>query len=95
MTQVNGANVPLNGWRTDSMYSFAEAARLASVSVTTVKNWLFGYTVNGREVPPLFLSSNSEMVSFLQMIEIMVAGQFRNKALGKAYPVQEGSRSLR
>ncbi len=89
MTQVNGANVPLNGWRTDSMYSFAEAARLASVSVTTVKNWLFGYTVNGREVPPLFLSSNSEMVSFLQMIEIMVAGQFRNKALGKPIPFRK------
>ena len=72
----------LNGWRTESMYTFSEAAHLAGVSTTTVKNWLFGYTANGRVVPPLFQSGNVEMVSFLQMIEIMVAGQFRKSALG-------------
>ena len=27
------------------MYSFSEAAHLADVSTTTVKNWLFGYSV--------------------------------------------------
>ena len=86
MSQGTDADKILNGWRTDSMYSFAEAARLASVSVTTVKNWLFGYTVQGREVPPLFSSSNGGMVSFLQMIEIMVAGRFRKSALGKPMP---------
>ena len=72
----------LNGWRTESMYTFSEAAHLAGVSTTTVKNWLFGYTANGRVVPPLFQSGNVEMVSFLQMIEIMVAGRFRKSALG-------------
>lgn len=86
MTQVTTTNMPLNGWRTDSMYSLAEAARLANVSVTTVKNWLFGYTINGREVPPLFSSNTGEMVSFLQMIEIMVAGRFRKNAIGKPIP---------
>ena len=86
MTQVTSANVALNGWRTDSMYSFAEAARLANVSVTTVKNWLFGYTVQGREVPPLFSSGSVGMVSFLQMIEIMVAGRLRKSARRKPMP---------
>ena len=64
------------------MYSFREAANLADVSVSTVKNWLFGYTVGGREVPPVMPSSNTAMVSFLQMIEIMVAGRFRKSAPG-------------
>lgn len=86
MSQLVHANETLNGWRTNSMYSFAEAAHLANVSVSTVRNWLFGYTVNGREVPPLFPSDNNDMVSFLQMIEIMVAGRFRKSAPGKPMP---------
>ena len=68
------------------MYSFSEAARLAGVSVTTVKNWLFGYAIEGREVPPLFPSNNNDMVSFLQLMEIMVAGRFRKNVLGKPVP---------
>ena len=32
-----------NGWRTQPMYSFSEAAHLAHVSVSTVRNWLLGY----------------------------------------------------
>ena len=72
----------LNGWRTESMYTFGEAAHLAGVSTTTVKNWLFGYTVKGRDVPPLLPSKNGAMVSFLQMIEIMVAGRFRKNVSG-------------
>ena len=75
-----------NDWRTTSMYSFGEAAHLANVSATTVKNWLFGYTVRGQEIQPLLPSSNTTMVSFLQMIEIMVAGRFRKNAVGKRLP---------
>jgi len=74
----------LDGWRTGSMYTFGEAGRLAHVSPTTVKNWLFGYTVRGQIVPPLFPSGNGSMVSFLQMIEIMVAAQFRKSRLGRS-----------
>ena len=82
MSTMTHDHQTLNGWRTDSMYTFSEAAHLAGVSTTTVKNWLFGYRVRGRKVPPLFPSGNSEMVSFLQMIEIMVAGRFRKSAFG-------------
>ena len=63
MSQVTNGHESANGWRTQSMYSFSEAAHLADVSTTTVKNWLFGYTVKGREVPPLFPSDNGDMVS--------------------------------
>ena len=87
MSLVTNGHKAVNGWRTESMYSFSEAAHLAEVSVTTVKNWLLGYTVRGREVPPLFSSRNAATVSFLQMIEIMVAGRFRKGALkGRSVP---------
>ena len=86
MSQVTNGHQALDGWRTESMYSFGEAAHLAGVSATTVKNWLFGYTVRGREVPPLLPSGRGPMVSFLQMIEIMVAGRFRKSASGKNVP---------
>ena len=82
MIQATNGHEASNGWRTESMYSYSEAANLANVSTTTVKNWLFGYKVRGRDVPPLFPSSDADMVSFLQMIEIMVAGRFRKSALG-------------
>ena len=65
------------------MYTFREAGRLAHVSTTTVKNWLFGYTVKGRVIPPLFPSNDGDMVSFLQMIEIVVAGKFRKSTHGR------------
>ena len=87
MSHVANGQENLNGWRTESMYSFAEAAHLANVSAATVKNWLFGYTVKGLEVPPLFpASGNGAMVSFLQMIEIMVAGRFRKSGPVKGLP---------
>lgn len=62
------------------MYTFSEAARLAHVSPSTVRNWLFGYTVKGeRDVPPLFGPSEGQgaMVSFIQLVEIEVAGRLR------------------
>ena len=81
--QVSNSHIAFNGWRTGSMYSFRDAARLAGVSTTTVKNWLFGHTVGNRHVKPLFQSDNSTMVSFLQMIEIMIAGRFRKSVSGR------------
>ena len=70
----------IKDWRTEAMYSLREAAQLAGVSATTVRNWLFGYVSQaGQEIPPL-LSPHSDqgpMVSFLQLIEIVVAARFR------------------
>ncbi|MBI4188149.1 MAG: DUF433 domain-containing protein [Chloroflexi bacterium] len=68
-----------NGWRTQPMYSFSEAAHLAGVSTQTVRNWLFGYSVDNHLVSPLFQTSSeqSPFCSFLQLIEIVVAARFR------------------
>lgn len=68
-----------NGWRTQPMYSFSEVAHLAHVTPGTVRNWLFGYTTRQREVPPLFKvpPEQNALCSFLKLIEIVVAAQFR------------------
>lgn len=69
----------LNGHRTSPLYSFQEAGRLAQVSSTTVRRWLYGYSTDYGDVPPLFPHPEEQgaMVSFLQLVEIVVAGRFR------------------
>lgn len=67
-----------NGWRTQPMYSFKEVSRLSGVSVQTVRNWLFGYTVDERQVSPLIkVPPDTTYCSFLNLVEIMVAARFR------------------
>ncbi len=68
-----------NGHRTSPLYSFQEAGRLAHVSSSTVRNWLYGYSTDYGYVPPLFTQQEEQgaMVSFLQLVEIVVAGRFR------------------
>lgn len=67
-----------NGWRTQPMYSFKEVSRLSGVSVQTVRNWLFGYTVDERHVFPLIKATpDATCCSFLNLVEIMVAARFR------------------
>jgi len=76
-----------NGWRTQPMYSFKEVARLSGISISTVRNWMFGYTVDERQVAPLVkVSSDATCCSFLNLVEIMVAARFR-KAEGTSYEV--------
>jgi uncharacterized protein (DUF433 family) len=76
-----------NGWRTQPMYSFKEVARLSGISVSTVRNWLFGYTVEERQVAPLIKASlDVTCCSFLNLVEVMVAARFR-KAEGTKYEV--------
>ena len=81
----------LNGYRTQPLYTFGEAARLTGVSPGTARNWLLGYirkertvtpegfTTQDRPIGPLFNSASDgpAMVSFLQLIEIVVAARFR------------------
>lgn len=75
------------------MYSFSEVAHLAHVSVSTVRNWLLGYTTATGEVGPLIKShqQDDKACSFLELIEIVVAASFRKaehksfKTVRKAY----------
>jgi uncharacterized protein (DUF433 family) len=76
-----------NGWRTQPMYSFKEVARLSGVSVSTVRNWLFGYTVEERQVSPLVNAPpDATCCSFLNLVEVIMAARFR-KAEGTSYEV--------
>ncbi|MDE2687523.1 MAG: DUF433 domain-containing protein [Chloroflexota bacterium] len=67
-------------WRTQPMYSFVEASRLANVSTTTVKNWFLGCSTKAKgDVPPLFPGgvAGGSMLSYLQLMETVVAARFR------------------
>lgn len=73
MAYVTTSENDINHWRTDPLYTFSETAHLAHVSPGTVRNWLLGR--DGQ--PPLFTEPQTPMVSFLQLIEIIVAANFR------------------
>lgn len=72
-----------DGWRTQPLYTISEAANLAHVAPITVRRWLFGYTPDARypsrKSPPVFEGSEpgNPFVSFLQLVEIVVASDFR------------------
>ena len=73
MTTNGHSAESFNGSRTTPLYTVPEAAHLARVSSTTVRNWLYG--TEDRET--LFQAPRAPMVSFLQLIEIVVAANFR------------------
>lgn len=67
-----------NGWRTQPMYTFKEVARLSGISVSTVRNWLCGYTTEDRQVSPLLKAPpDATCCSFINLIEVIVAARFR------------------
>lgn len=75
---MTNTSVKKNGWRTQPMYSFKEVARLSGLSITTVRNWLLGYTVEERQVSPLLKAPpDATYCSFINLIEVMVAARFR------------------
>lgn len=86
MSENGNGHDNFDGWRTQPMYSFTEVAHLSHVSVSTVRNWLLGYTNEQGEVGPLFRRPPEEgkACSFLQLIEIVVAAKFR-KAEHKSF----------
>ena len=80
---------------TQPMYSFPEAARYAGVSTSAARNWLLGYTGPGGDVEPLFGATTpvGDLVSFLQLIEIAVAGRFRKAERVKLDVVRQAHRN--
>ena len=70
-----------DGWRTQPLYTISEAAHLAHVSSPTVRRWLFGYKPDRRQPsrPAVFGAKEaaSPYVSFLQLVEIVIAADFR------------------
>ncbi|MBN2238466.1 MAG: DUF433 domain-containing protein [Dehalococcoidales bacterium] len=69
-----------DNWRTSPLYTYQEAAHLAKVSPSTVRNWLLGYSTKRGDIAPLFTypsQKENAMVSFIELIEIVVAATFR------------------
>ena len=97
MSQLSNGHEAVNGWRTDPMYTFSDAARLARVSPGTIRNWLFGYTAGERSVPPLFRpdAEQGAMVSFVQLVEIVVASRFRKAERKKIETVRRAYENAR
>ncbi len=73
MTAMREQLTELDGARTAPLYTIPEAARLARVSPGTVRSWLFGAETG----ESLFQAQPALMVSFLQLIEVVVAAAFR------------------
>lgn len=71
-------NVIDEKWRTEPLYTIAEAAHLTHVTHQTIRNWLYGYKVKNKEVLPILgKQEKAPQVSFLQLAEILIAGGFR------------------
>ena len=69
-----------DSWRTSPIYTIPEAARLAKTSSGTVRRWIVGAETSG----PIFTSARTDShdlaeVSFLQLVEIVVASYFRTE----------------
>ncbi len=75
----------LDIYRVGKAYSLTEAARLARTSPATVRRWLQGYAQPGHQMVPVFgpakpADGQPLMVSFVELIEIVVVARFRKGA---------------
>src|SRR3972149_3647087 len=80
--------VSLDKFRTGKAYTVPQAARLAHSSSATVRRWLKGYEVPGHRMTPVFgrkieaPEAGPLLVSFLELVEIVVVARFRQGADG-------------
>jgi uncharacterized protein (DUF433 family) len=69
-------------FRVGKAYSISEAAKLADTSAATVRRWLMGYEAPGHHMVPVFgekeRRSDTLLLSFLELIEVVVASRFRH-----------------
>jgi uncharacterized protein (DUF433 family) len=97
----NGRITSGDAWRTQPMYTISEAAHLAHVAPITVRRWLRGYAPDPRypewRMPPVFdeADGSSPYVSFLQLIEIVVASDFRKISRVKLDVIRDAYRNAR
>ncbi len=73
--------VELDRFRTGKAYTVGQAAWLAGTSPTTVRRWLQGYDAPGHHMQPVFGERDDDIrrLSFLELIELIVASRFRRK----------------
>jgi uncharacterized protein (DUF433 family) len=75
-----GKLADLEAFRSGEAYTLAEAARLAKMSPQNVRRWMHGYQPPGHPVEPVFngkeRDSRTPAVSFLELVELAIAGEF-------------------
>src|SRR4051794_15427055 len=78
----------LDRYRTGKGYTIWQAARLAGVTTQTAKRWLLGYDRTYGSVGPVVgerarqpaTSSDALMLSFLELVELVIVGRYRKKS---------------
>jgi len=82
----------LDRFRTGKAYTVSQAARLAKTTPQTVRRWLLGYDAAGHRMVPVFGNKQQQfqeagfLVSFLELIEVVVVARFRH-GLASGHPV--------
>jgi uncharacterized protein (DUF433 family) len=81
---------PRDLFRTGKAYTITEAARLAGTNYQNVRRWLLGYEAPGHRKEPVFgekpTGRERPMLSFLELVEVAVAAEFR-RPNGEKSPV--------
>lgn len=78
----------VDAFRFGKSYTVPQAARLAGVSPATVRGWLRGSDAPTRRMEPVFGANRAKkgdplVVSFLQLMEIVVVAQYRRGIPGR------------
>ena len=69
-----------DSWRISPIYTFSEAARLAKTTPGTIKRWIVGTKTSIPLFEPAHLDERDPaVVSFVQLVEVVVASSFRRK----------------
>ncbi len=95
------SEIVLDTERTQPMYTVAETAQLADVAPVTVRRWLHGYAPDPHHpewrAAPVFgpKDGTTSLVSFLQLIEIVVASDFRKVSRLRLDVIRDAHANLR
>jgi uncharacterized protein (DUF433 family) len=89
-----GNVIQLDAFRVGKAYTIAHAARLAGATASTVRRWHLGYEVPGHQMVPVFGQRRQRrddeplMLSFLDLVELIVAVRLRRGSGGRAIKLE-------
>ena len=85
----------LGRWRTQGIYDIAVAHRLTGVSTNSIKRWLEEYPAHVAELKPDWkdlwgrIHTQHNRLSFLEMVEVLIAGKIRAGQGGSYWKVRK------
>ena len=85
----------LGRWRTQGIYDIAVAHRLTGVSANSIKRWLEEYPAHVAELKPDWkdlsghIHTQHNRLSFLEMVEVLIAGKIRAGQGGSYWKVRK------